>query len=166
MEKERSTMWISAVVLVVVIAGVLFMVLNKKDATDVVVEDTTAAPVVNDGASTDEPKESVQDTTGVKTGASAVSISYANALVKYADRRIQLDKTCQAIPNVVTYKDNTGIMFDNRSAETRTVKVDQVYTIKPYGFRIVVLPDIYLKSKTVLVDCDKSQNVATILIQE
>lgn len=163
MEKERSTMWISAVVLVVVIAGVLFMVFNKKETADVV-EDTTV--VVNDDTTKDEPKESVQDTTGVKAGASAVSISYANALVKYADRRIQLDKTCQAIPNVVTYKDNTGIMIDNRSAQTRTVKIDQTYTIKPYGFRIVVLPDVYLKNKTILVDCDKSQNVATILVQE
>lgn len=164
MEKERSTMWISGVVLVVVIAGVLFMVLNKKDTTEISEGDTTT--VVNNGTTTDEPKESVQDTTGSKTGAPAVSISYANALVKYADRRIQLDKMCQAIPNVVTYKDNTGIMIDNRSAETRTVKIDQTYTIKPYGFRIVVLPDIYLKSKTILVDCDGSQNVATILIQE
>lgn len=163
MEKERSTMWISAVVLVVVVAGVLFMVFNKKETTDVV-EDTTV--VVNNGTTTDEPKESVQDTTGAKTGAPAVSISYANALVKYADRRIQLDKMCQAHPNTVTYKDNTGIMIDNRSPETRTVKIDQTYTIKPYGFRIVVLPDVYLKSKTVLVDCNGSQNVATILIQE
>lgn len=167
MEKERSTMWISTVVLVIVVAGVLFMVFNKKDTTDVVVEDTTTGAVVNDGTNTtDEPKESVQDTTGVKAGTPAVSISYANALVKYADRRIQLDKTCQAYPNTVTYKDNTGIMIDNRSSETRTVKIDQTYTIKPYGFRIVVLPDVYLKSKTVLVDCNGSQNVATILIQE
>lgn len=164
MEKERSTMWISIVILVVVAAGVLFMVLNKKDTTEISEGDTTT--VVNNGTTTDEPKESVQDTTGVKTGTPVASISYANALVKYADRRIQLDKTCQAIPNVVTYKDNTGIMIDNRSAQTRTVKIDQTYTIKPYGFRIVVLPDIYLKSKTILVDCDGSQNVATILVQE
>lgn len=164
MEKERSTMWVSIVILVVVIAGVLFMVFNKKDATEISEGDTTT--VVNNGTTTDEPKESVQDTTGVTTGTPAASISYANALIKYADRRIQLDKTCQAIPNVVTYKDNTGIMIDNRSPQTRTVKIDQTYTIKPYGFRIVVLPDIYLKSKTILVDCDGSQNVATILVQE
>ncbi len=164
MEKERSTMWVSIVILVVVVAGVLFMVFNKKDTTEISEGDTTT--VVNNGTTTDEPKESAQDTTGVTTGTPAASISYANALVKYADRRIQLDKTCQAIPNVVTYKDNTGIMIDNRSPQTRTVKIDQTYTIKPYGFRIVVLPDIYLKSKTILVDCDGSQNVATILVQE
>lgn len=95
-----------------------------------------------------------------------VTISYANALVKYVDRRIQLDKICQAHPNTVTYKDNTGIMIDNRSPKTRTVKIAETFTIKPWGFKIIVLPDIYLKSKTILVDCDASQNVATILIQE
>lgn len=163
MEKENSNMWVWALILVLIVAGVLFMVFNKKDDMNAVEEDTTA---INDDTTADEPKESVQDTTGATTGVPAASISYANALIKYADRRIQLDKVCQAHPNTVTYKDNTGIMIDNRSAETRTVKVDQVYTIKPYGFRIVVLPDTYLKSKTVLVDCDKSQNVATILVQE
>ena len=94
------------------------------------------------------------------------SISYQDALIKYADRRIQLDEACQAHPSNVTYKDNTGIMIDNRSAKTRTVKIGTAFTIKPYGFKIVVLPDTYLKSKTILVDCDQSQNVATILIQE
>lgn len=156
-------MWAWAIVLVLIVAGVLFAVFHKKDEVNTVEDGTT---IVNDGTSADEPKESAQDTTGASTGVPAASISYANALIKYADRRIQLDKMCQAHPNTVTYKDNTGIMIDNRSPQTRTVKVDQVYTIKPYGFRIVVLPDIYLKSKTVLVDCDKSQNVATILVQE
>jgi hypothetical protein len=95
-----------------------------------------------------------------------VSIAYADALIKYADRRIQLDKTCQAHPNTVTYKDNTGIMIDNRSPQTRTVKVGITFTIKPWGFKIVVLPNVYLTSKTLLVDCGQYQNVATILVQE
>ena len=110
--------------------------------------------------------ESVQDITDQDQGAAAAPISYANALVKYADRRIQLDTICQAYPNTVTYKDNTGIMIDNRSPKTRTVKVGTTFTIKPWGFKIVVLPDVYLASKTLLVDCDGSQNVATILVQE
>ena len=110
--------------------------------------------------------ESTQDINSQTASAGAVTISYANALVKYADRRIQLDKDCHAYPGNVTYKDNTGIMIDNRSPQTRTVKVGITFTIKPWGFKIVVLPDIYLKSKTLLVDCDQSQNVATILVQE
>ena len=164
MEKDNYRMWIWVIVAVVVLGGIFFFISsNQEKETDTI---TTPNKVVTD-TNTDvktEP-ESAQDTTGT-VGAGAVSISYAQALVKYADRRIQLDKTCQARPNNVTYKDNTGIMIDNRSPETRTVKVGTTYTIKPYGFKIVVLPDIYLKAKTILVDCDQSQNVATILVQE
>lgn len=119
----------------------------------------------NENPVTTEP-ESVQDISDQDTGTGATAISYANALVKYADRRIQLDTTCQAHPNTVTYKDNSGIMIDNRSPKTRTVKVGITFTIKPWGFKIVVLPNVYLASKTLLVDCDGSQNVATVLVQE
>ena len=164
MEKNNSKMWMWIAVVIVVILAIVFFVSknNQRVAVAPVVTDTATSTTT---ATSTEP-ESIQDTTGIKTGAGSVSISYANALVKYADRRIQLDLICQAHPNVVTYKDNTGIMIDNRSPQTRTVKVGTTFTIKPWGFKIVTLPDVYLKSKTLLVDCDKSQNVATILVQE
>ena len=95
-----------------------------------------------------------------------MTVAYADALVKYKDRRIQFNASCQASPRSVTYKDNTGIMLDNRSAQSRTIKVGTTYTVKGYGFKIITLPDIYLKSSTLLVDCDKQQNVATVLVQE
>ena len=158
MQKNSYITWI---VVVVIVAVALFLVFkNKKQVV-------TPAPVTDSTTqTTPEPTDSVQDTTDVTTGPGAVSISYANALIKYKDRRLQFDTSCQATPRSVTYKDNTGIMLDNRSAQTRTIKVGTTYTIKPYGFKIVVLPDIYLKSKTLLVDCGTAQNVATILIQE
>lgn len=93
------------------------------------------------------------------------SISYANALAQYADRRIQFDESCQAWPNIVTYKDNTGIMIDNRSKEDVIIKVETAYKVMAYDFKIVVLPDIE-QPKNILVDCGNSENVATILIQE
>lgn len=149
MEKK---MWVWVIVAVVVIAAVaLFMLNNKK----------VAGP-----GEEQVPAESSQDINSQDTGAAIVPISYAQALVKYADRRIQLDATCQAFPNNVTYKDNTGIMIDNRSPYTRSVTIGSTFTIKPWGFKIVVLPDVYLKSRTILMDCGKAFNVATILIQE
>ncbi len=160
MEKDKSKMWFW-VIGVIVVVGILFFIFNKKVVSPVTIPSTETTTTTT---TTTEPV-SVQDVDQT-TGAGAASISYANALVKYADRRIQLDKSCQAHPNTATYKDNTGIMIDNRSPNTRTVKVGYTFTIKPYGFKIVVLPDIYLKSKTLLVDCDKSQNVATVLVQE
>ena len=125
-------------------------------------------PVSNLDQNIDQTIVSTEDKSTGSTNATkkVASISYAQALIKYANKRIQFDTICQALPNTVTYKDNTGIMLDNRSAQDRTIKVGTNYTVKAYGFKIVVLPDIYLKSKTILVDCDKSQNVATILVQE
>ena len=156
MEKNKNNTWIWIVVAIIIVVIIFFISKNKKSIDPAI---TPSNEFVG------EPAESVQDTTEV-TGTGSVSISYTNALIKYADRRIQLDGACRAFPSNVTYKDNTGIMIDNRSPNTRTVKVGDNYTIKPWGFKIVVLPDIYLKSKTLLVDCDKSQNVATILVQE
>jgi hypothetical protein len=152
-EQIKSSKWALPAIAVVVIIIIAFFAFHKKAVSPAVPENTDTT------ATTTTPEPLVKK--------ESASISYANALVKYADRRIQLNDSCQASrPNTVTYKDNTGIMIDNRSAKTRTVKVGETYTIKPYGFKIVVLPDVYLKSKTIMVDCDKSQNVATILVQE
>jgi len=154
MEKNKNGVWISIVVVLAIIVTLVFLFKKDKSAENIVgTEDNTTLV------------ESTQDTVGV-AGIGAASISYTNALTKYATRRIQLNSSCQATPNSVTYKDNTGIMIDNRSEKTLTVKIGTTYTIKPYSFKIVVLPDIYLKNKTILVDCDAYQNVATILVQE
>ncbi len=114
--------------------------------------------------------EGTEDTTGtpVKTPSAskpAPVLSYAEALSLYKDKRIQLDSVCQASPDNSTYKNNTKIMIDNRSNETRTVKVGDVMTIKAWGFKILTLSSGTLPT-TLFVDCNNSQNVATILIQK
>ena len=91
--------------------------------------------------------------------------SYGQALLKYGSTRIQFNTTCQATPNNVTYKNSTNIMIDNRSAVAHTVKVNSVYTIPAYGFKIIKLSSAILPVQF-LVDCDNSQNVATILLQK
>lgn len=93
------------------------------------------------------------------------SISYADALIKYKEARIQIDEDCQAFPNNVTYKNGTSIMIDNRAGVARKVKVGGVYDIKAYSFKIIKLESKTLP-ETLLVDCDTFQNVATILVQE
>jgi len=154
--EKKNNVWIWIVV-VVLVAVILFFVFYKNEVVIIPTEDTQTTETTNI-----ESKQDLTETTGV----GAVSISYADALLKYEDRRIQLDELCQAHPNTVTYKDNTGIMIDNRSPLSMNIKVGTNYNIKPWGFKIVVLPDIYLTSKTLLVDCNESQNVATILVQE
>lgn len=127
--------------------------------------DSTDMPL-EEGASMENTEGSEDTTTGsVNTGASVPSLSYANALIQYKDRRIQLDLSCQASPNNVTYKDGTSIMLDNRSPSTRTVKLGSTYSIKPWGFKIVKLDSATVPA-TWYMDCDGSQNVATVLIQK
>ena len=118
MEKKNKLLIVITVVLVFVVAT-YFAFQNKQGALQTATEDDSV--------------ELTQDTAPAQVEGAVVTtpISYAQALIKYADRRIQLDKICQAHPNIVTYKDNTGIMIDNRSAETRTVKIGTTFTIKP-----------------------------------
>lgn len=119
--------------------------------------------------------EGTEDTTpvtvapgaGVSATPSAASLSYAQALAKYKDTRIQLgtDASCNATPNNMTFKNGTTVMIDNRSPKDRTVKLGATYNIKGYGFRIVTLSSSTLPA-TWLMDCGAQQNVATILLQK
>ncbi|MBI1866479.1 MAG: hypothetical protein HY005_00160 [Candidatus Staskawiczbacteria bacterium] len=154
MEKNKLQILILIVIaIIIVVAAVLLFVFGNKQLAEV--ELATTKPQSTQDMKTQENSAVVDE-----------PISYANALVKYANKRIQLDPMCQAYPSKITYKDNTGIMIDNRSPKTRTVKVGTTFTVKPWGFKIVVLPDVLLEPKTIMVDCDQSRNVATILVQE
>lgn len=170
--KSNNSMWIVVGVVVLIALIALFMSMSKKDDMAVVDDNTAMQNTGEEMPPKADQTNAVEDTSAGSINATpgAVSISYADALVKYKDRRLQFTTNTGVCavskPNSVTYKDNTGIMLDNRSAETMTIKVGDTYTVKPYGFKIVTLQDVYLKAKTVLVDCEKQQNVATILIQE
>ncbi|MDQ3075567.1 MAG: hypothetical protein M3Q34_00350 [bacterium] len=168
MESDKNkNMWMWVVVAVLVIGAIIAMVMSSKDDDVAVVTDANKE-VAMDADDKLAPPEGVEDTTEGsvnKAAAPAATLTYQQALEKYKDRRIQFNDSCSAVPNNVTYKDNTGIMLDNRSAQTRTIKVGGTYTVKGYGFKIVTLPNITTQ-KTFLVDCDGQQNVATILVQE
>ena len=149
MEKNKN-MWIGIGVVVIII--VIYLAMSS----------SSVAPAV-----TDNQIIPTEDTSAgsVNVGAPVASISYAQALVKYKDARIQLDENCQASPNSVTYKNGTNIMIDNRSSVIRTIKVGSDFNVKAWGFKIVKLSSKTLPI-TWLVDCGASQNVATILIQK
>lgn len=149
---ENKNLWIGIVVILIIVAAVAFFSMRK-----------ATAPVVSDDTTLVIPTE---DTTKapVGTGTSAGTLSYEKALAKYKDTRIQLERTCQATPDKVTFKNGTYMMIDNRAPVTRTVKMGSVFTMKPYSYKIVKLESATLPA-TWYIDCDKSQNVATILIQ-
>jgi len=161
---QNKNLWIWVVVVLVIIVAFWFMI---QSSTTVVTDNTVNNPAVNTEDTALEANIGMEDISAgsVNAGATAVSISYANALIKYKDARLQLDKTCQASPNNVTYKNGINIMIDNRAPVARTVKVGSTFGIKAWGFKIVKLSSTTLPA-TWLVDCGTSQNVATILIQK
>lgn len=156
---KNKNLWIGAGALIIILI-VIFAVrsnkfhmygtadINNPDALEVT-EDTSAGSV---------------NTTPTTT--KAVRLKYADALVTYKDRRIQIDDICRLNPDTVAYKNNTNVMIDNRSKESKTLKIaDRTIIIKGYGFKIVNISATKFPSN-ILVECDTHHNVATITVQK
>jgi len=162
--KNNSLVW--WIVGVIVIAGFITWIVSANQAAPAPAETATTT-----ADATLQAPESVEDLSvgsvdaSTAIGANPAGISYGQALIAYANRRIQLDSKCQAEPNQVTYKNNTNIMIDNRSAIARTVHVGNYYPIKAFGFKVINLSLAKLPG-TFYLDCGTGQNEATILIQK
>jgi hypothetical protein len=160
MKNKNSKIW--AVVVIIVVIAIVFMVRAKNHKE-------SSIDINNYGDMSQVQVEGTEDTTETKTPVLATNpatkLTYQQASTMYKDKRIQLDKTCQAFPNNVTYKNGTSIMIDNRAGVARTLNINGPVSIKAYGFKIVKLSSATLP-KTILVDCGTGQNVATILLQK
>ncbi len=151
-KNEHKNLWISLAVALVVLV-LLFWWIQRSPGGGL--------------SSENSEMQSTEDTSegSINKAAPKAALSYQQALTKYKNARIQLDKTCQAIPNNVTYKSGSSVMIDNRSSMARTVKLGSSFSIKAWGFKIVKLEPQTVPA-TWFMDCDKSQNVATVLIQK
>jgi hypothetical protein len=160
MENQKGSRagWMTFGVIVLIVVAVWAVMMSRKPEEQEIVVNTPPQEALS---TEDIGPGSVNSSTGT----APVVLSYAQALVKYKNARIQLDDMCQASPNNVTYKNNTNIMIDNRSAVSRTLKIGGPVSVKAWGFKIVKISSAKLPA-TWLVDCDGSQNVATILIQK
>lgn len=113
----------------------------------------------------ESPSPSVS-ATPKSSGATTIKSQYDALVKEYEGRRIQFDKNCQAIPNQLTFKTGTKVMFDNRSGDVRTFALNStVYNIPGYGWRLVTLSNKTLPF-TYVIDCGSAQNVGTIMIQK
>lgn len=155
--KPNSLVYIVVGVIVVAIIIALAMSHKKKEAV---------MPVENT-PSVEQPANNSNDV-GVNqedANSPAVSLSYTAASKKYANARMQINASC-VIPSPyvnLTFKVGSSVMLDNRSNESHSVLFNGTrYTLGPYGFRIVTLNTV----KKFMVDCDKSQNVATVTVQK
>ncbi len=166
-QKNNGAWWF---VFIVLLAACLIVgaVKHHKDVASGI--DQGGSTMVGDQTATDTAADSTEDTSAgsvtAASGTGAASISYQNALVKYASSRLQFDNSCQMTPNNTTYKVGTIIMLDNRSASTRTFHLGTMgnVTVKGYGFKLVQLTSSILPN-SFAVDCDAHQNVGLIKIQ-
>lgn len=130
-----------------------------------------SAPLVKDDANQNQEvvESSVKtvrtNTSSQKPSDYLPSITYTEALTKYKNSRIQFNDKCQAIPNNITYKNNTYIMLDNRAPFPQVVNIDNSYALEAGGFQIIKLSSDFLPMKW-YVNCGNQKNVATILLQQ
>lgn len=163
MKNKNTTLWVilgSIVVLLIVWLGYKKM----QTATPIADDSGMTAPA---GTGEDASEDTTDGSINTAPGSTATTISYANALLKYKNSRIQLGtgQQCTATPNNMTFKNGTTIMIDNRASVARTVKIGAQYTVKGYSFKLIKLSSSTLPMKY-LVDCGSQQNVATILLQK
>ncbi|HUO75796.1 MAG TPA: hypothetical protein VMU12_02700 [Candidatus Paceibacterota bacterium] len=91
--------------------------------------------------------------------------TYGDAVTAYANRRIQFDQYCQAVPSSLSIKKGLAIMFDNRSGDARTFAVGGVYfTLPGYGWKIYI-PAVTKTPATLYIDCGSARNVGTLIVQ-
>lgn len=155
------------IVCVVLLAGIAWFAFSKSKQTKTAQETMNPpASQVTQAPPAVVPPPVTTPTPSNNTGIGQSALSYNDALKKYGSNRIQFDTSCQAVPNNVTYKSGTQVMFDNRANVKRTIVFNgKKYTITAYGYTVVSM----VASKypaTAFIDCDSSQNIATVLIQK
>lgn len=136
---------------VVFLVGIFWLTRSTPTEVPVVIEETEEAPV-----------EEVK----VVKKAPAPSVPYAQALVTYKDRRIQLNDKCASTPFDPTWNNGTSIMLDNRAGLDRNVSVGtNKFVVKAYDYKIVKLTSDILPTNLML-SCGNQVNSASILLQK
>jgi len=164
MENKSKTGWVIGIIVVVlVIIGIVMASRSNND--EYANGGNNPTPTVSPTPTPDESNNGTQ----VGVGAGETSITYTQALVAYAQRRVQFShpvglNSCNATPQVVTFKAGTKFMLDNRTNSTAVIKFSSgvQYSLPAYSFQIVSLAT----PRTYVVDCNSSQNVATVEIQK
>lgn len=150
---NKKTLWV--VLGLVVLVGVIWAIVMVSNSNQ-------AQPVIDTNTTT---KTRTTTPTPAATVPSSSNLSYNAALLKYGTNRIQFQPDCQAVPDNMVFKNGVTIMLDNRAAVSRVVKLDKSYTLGAYSFTTATLSSSQLPHK-ILVDCGKSQNVATITVEK
>ena len=159
---NKKTVWGIVIVVVLIIIGAWIWSAKSNQSPTTVVETP---------ATTTDTMTSTGGTSGVQVGVGTgePTLTYTEALVEYASRRVQFSNpqgsiSCQATPTTVTFKGGTKFMLDNRMNVSAKIHFSNGvnYTVPAYSFQVVILNT----PQTYNVDCNLSQNVAKVQIQK
>lgn len=124
---------------------------------------------------TDQPDrsepESVADsnsasaTAKVASDVTASPLTYAQAVTIFAKERVEFNGRCEMAPNPLLVANGTTLMFDNRSRDALTFKLDGTgYTIPGYGFKLLRLESTQLPH-VVKVECGGVRDTGEITLR-
>jgi len=163
-KNQKITLWVAIAAVVVIAAigiGYYHHSHNNQDANQDI---TGNNPIATGGTSTVAAAGggAAGGSTGLVNDVTATSLSYAQAVLIFANSRVQFDEACRMTPTMLAVKNGTTIMFDNRYRDARTFRLDGTrYTIPGYGFRLFELTASHLPHN-IDVDCGTNQNSGKI----
>lgn len=170
MKIKRSYVWTGVIVAALI---ALWAVQQEGGSVKKIIDNLTLNSP--SGTSTPTPTPSAQGGTRVSTGTKTVnptptgtpfnSLPYTQLREQYMGRRVQFDQYCQASPSVMSQKNGTTIMLDNRSGDARKVAIAGItYSIPGYGWAFATLRSSVLP-KTYTINCGSAVNVGSVTIQ-
>lgn len=157
MEKKSAIyLVIAAIIIVLLIIGVKL----SRNSAPIQSPEQTISTSSQDQA----PTSSANSTLTPRNVPLKQPLSYSAALKIYLNKRVQFDSTCQMIPAILSIKNNTQIMFDNRSGKNLQISLDnKKYDIEKNGFLILFLSNKTLPH-TIAVDCGSGKNNGRIIL--
>lgn len=168
--RRNIIIWAVATLLVLAIAGG-FYYSSRKNSDPNGTENGALAVNGNDNSSStatssDSSKPSTTSRPAPKprlvNDVTAPSLTYTQATAIFANTLIAFNEECKMVPNPVHVVNGTTLMFDNRSRDARTFKLDGTsYTIPGYGFKLFQLRSTKLPH-VVKVECGPNTGEITL----
>jgi len=150
----KKTFWLIVVVIILIILG--WMIFNKNESipgsSENTISPTPTASVAVKKPATVKPKTNADD-----------SLTYADALKAYGDKRVQFDGICQATPYQFTIRNGAKIMLDNRASNGKIIKMEnQTYNLTGYGFKVVTISSSKPMPYDITVSCSTTDTKSSI----
>lgn len=152
---KKTIVWIIIIVVVVLGAWLLSKKLTGKSLGEFIGLSPTPS-----SSPTPTPKALRKAT---PTPVVTPSITYEQALIQYADRKIQFNEKCQGIPGQMSLKAGQKLLIDNRSNDQKTLTFDnQTYTLPAYNWRIITVLAAKALPYNLGVTCNSSNGTSML----